>query len=158
MIWPKRSTTNVCPVGEIASVSDGWTSLPSTINLVWYLCVTLSPDAAWVFIKKAVAITGLPKLSKIVTEVDELKVAGFLGSKSEADSYTVDDAGRFTANSRLSVFLASPASSSNFNGLASAISPPWTEPSSDTGNARTNWPAESTTNLSLFTENEPFLV
>ena len=36
MIWPKRSTTNVCPVGEIASVSDGWTSLPSTINLVWY--------------------------------------------------------------------------------------------------------------------------
>ena len=25
-------------------------------------------------------------------------------------------------------------------------------------NARTNWPAESTTNLSLFTENEPYLV
>ena len=34
------------------------------------------------FYEKAVAITGLPKLSNIVTEVDELKVSGFDGSKS----------------------------------------------------------------------------
>ena len=66
----------------------------------------------------------IEQLKKMVTEVDELNVAGFLGSKSAAESNTVDDAGRFTANSRLSVFLASPASNSNFNGLASAISPP----------------------------------
>ena len=48
IIWPNLSTTSVCPVGDIASVKDGSTSLPSTMNLVWYLWVTLSPDAAWV--------------------------------------------------------------------------------------------------------------
>ena len=100
IIWPKRSTTKVWPVGEIASVREGWTSRPSTMNFVWYLWVAWSPEAAWVFIKKAVAITGLPKLSKIVTEVEELNVAGFLGSKSAADSKTVDDAGKLTANSK----------------------------------------------------------
>ena len=44
-------------------------------------------------------------------------------SKAET-SKTVDEAGKLTANSRLSVFLASPASNSNFNGFASTISPP----------------------------------
>ena len=112
MIWPNRSTTNVCPVGEIASVKDGSTSLPSTINLVWYLCVTLSPDAAWVFMKNAVAITGLPKLSKIVTEVEELKVSGLDGSKSSESANTVDDAGKFTDKAKFFVAFASPASSS----------------------------------------------
>ena len=34
IICPNLSTTSVCPVGEIASVKDGSTSLPSTINLV----------------------------------------------------------------------------------------------------------------------------
>jgi len=67
-------------------------------------------------IKYAVAITGLPKLSKIVTDVDELNVAGLAGSKSSEDSKTVEDAGKLTASSRLSVFLASPASNSNFKG------------------------------------------
>ena len=103
-------------------------------------------------------MTGLPKLSNIVTEVDELNVAGLAGSKSSADANTVEEAGKFTANSKLSVFLASPASNSNFNGFASVISPPWTDPSSETGSARTNCPAESTTYLSLLTEKEPFLV
>ena len=158
MICPNLSTTRVCPVGEIASVKDGSTSLPSTINFVWYLWVTLSPEAACVFIKNAVAITGLPKLSNIVTDVEELKVSGLVGSKSSALSKTVDEAGRLTESAKFFVAFASPASNSNLSGAASEISPPWTDPSFDTGRASTNCPAESTTNLSLFTEKEPFLV
>ena len=88
------------------------------------MCVASDPEAACVLMKKAVAITGLPKLSNIVTEVDELKVAGFLGSKSSADAKTVEDAGKLIASSKLSVFLASPASNSSFKGCASVISPP----------------------------------
>ena len=42
--------------------------------------------------KNAVAITGLPKLSKIVTEVEELKVSGLDGSKSSESANTVEDA------------------------------------------------------------------
>ena len=61
-------------------------------------------------------MTGFPKLSNIVADVDELKVAGFVGSKSSAEANTEEDAGKLTANSKLSVFLASPASNSNFNG------------------------------------------
>ena len=80
------------------------------------MCVASLPDAAWVLIKYAVAITGFPKLSKIVTDVEELKVAGFDASKSAAEANTVDDAGKFTANAKLSVALASPASNSSFNG------------------------------------------
>ena len=85
-------------------------------------------------------------------------MAGFFESKSSAEAKTVDEAGKLTASSRLSVFFASPASNSNLRGSASDISPPWTDPSSETGNASTNCPAESTTYLSLFTEKEPFLV
>ena len=69
-------------------------------------------------------MTGLPRLSKIVTDVDELNVAGFAGSKSSAEAKTVEEAGKLTASSKLSVFLASPASNSNLSGCASEISPP----------------------------------
>ena len=74
--------------------------------------------------KNAVAITGLPKLSNIVTDVEELKVSGFDGSKSSAFAKTVDEAGKFTDKAKFFVAFASPASNSNFNGAASAISPP----------------------------------
>ena len=46
-----------------------------------------------------------------------MNVAGFLGSKSAAESKTVDEAGKLTANSKLSVFFASPASNYNINGF-----------------------------------------
>ena len=95
--------------------------------------------------KNAVAITGLPKLSNIVTDVEELKVSGFDGSKSSVFGKTVDEAGRFTDKAKFFVAFASPASSSSLSGEASEISPPCTEPSLDTGSARTNCPAESTT-------------
>ena len=49
-----------------------------------------------------VAITGLPKLSKMVTDVEELYVSGLDGSKSSAFAYTVEDAGRFTDKSKFS--------------------------------------------------------
>ena len=41
--------------------------------------------------KNAVAITGVPKLSNIVTDVEELKVSGFDVSKSSAFANTVED-------------------------------------------------------------------
>tara|TARA_A100001015_G_C14814368_1_gene642085 strand:+ start:321 stop:503 length:183 start_codon:yes stop_codon:yes gene_type:complete len=60
----------------------------------------------------------------MVTDVEELYVSGLDGSKSSAFVYTVEDAGRFTDKSKFLVAFASPASNSNFNGAASAISPP----------------------------------
>ena len=46
-------------------------------------------------------------MSKIVTEVDELKVSGFDGSKSSAFANTVEDAGKFTDHAKFFVAFAS---------------------------------------------------
>ena len=59
-----------------------------------------------------------------MTDVDELKVSGFVGSKSSALSKTVDEAGKLTESAKFFVAFASPASNSNLSGVASEISPP----------------------------------
>ncbi len=136
---PNLSMNSLRPVSSTAGTRSGSTVTPSMTSRVSYLFVGSAASAAFVLIKYTVAMVGLPKSSKIVSDVEFVKLSGSFGlnwypsANFGLSATTGEPASKFTARSMLLVAFGSPDVTGSCKGTASDMALDVTEPSSLTG-------------------------